>query len=111
MATRGKPGSKATRFPAATFTAADRIPALQGKYIFGEITTGQLFYCDYAEMLAADDNDPNTMAEIHSINILWDDPNNAPNEGEEQLTGPRLPAASWGRCFRSPRPGMWPAAG
>jgi hypothetical protein len=61
----------------------DRIPSLRGKYIFGEITTGQLFYCEYAEMLAADDNDPNTMAEIHAINILWDDPNDAPNEGEE----------------------------
>jgi len=51
-----------------------RIPALYGKYIFGEITTGQIFYADYAEMLAADDGDPNTMATIHSIDLLWDDP-------------------------------------
>ncbi|MBA3485420.1 MAG: hypothetical protein H0T51_26800 [Pirellulales bacterium] len=60
-----------------------RIPSLRGKYIFGEITTGQLFYCDYAEMLAADDGDPNTLAEIHTINLLWNDPNDAPNDGEE----------------------------
>ena len=63
-----------------------RIPALQGKFIFGEITTGQLFYCDYAEMLAADDGDASTMAEIHSINLLWNDPNDAPNGGDELYT-------------------------
>ncbi|HEX2473829.1 MAG TPA: PQQ-dependent sugar dehydrogenase, partial [Lacipirellulaceae bacterium] len=48
-----------------------RIPELYGKYIFGEITTGQIFYCELDEMLAADDGDPATMAEIHSLSILW----------------------------------------
>ena len=30
------------------------IPALRGKYIFGDITTGRFWYADYKEMLAAD---------------------------------------------------------
>lgn len=58
-----------------------KIPALYGKYIFGEITTGQIFYADYAEMLLADDGNPATMATIHSLDIVWDDPNDSPNLG------------------------------
>jgi Glucose / Sorbosone dehydrogenase len=58
-----------------------RMPELYGKYIFGEITTGQIFYCELDEMLAADDGNPSTMAEIHSLQILWDDPNDSPDEG------------------------------
>jgi hypothetical protein len=63
-----------------------RIPELYGKYLFGEITTGQIFYCDYAEMLAADDGNPATMATIHSLKILWDNPNDAPNLGVQEYS-------------------------
>lgn len=49
-----------------------RIPALQGKYIFTDITTGRIWYADYTEMLAADDGDPRTMAERHEVKILRD---------------------------------------
>jgi glucose/arabinose dehydrogenase len=59
------------------------IPQLYGKYVFGEITTGQIFYADFAEMLAADDGNPATMATIHSLNILWDNPNDSPDLGEQ----------------------------
>jgi hypothetical protein len=59
------------------------IPSLQGKYIFGDVTTGQLMWSDLADLLAADDGDPNTLAEIHSFNVLWDNPNDVPNDGEE----------------------------
>jgi hypothetical protein len=58
------------------------IPSLSGKYIFGDITTGQLLWCDFDDMLAADDGDPATLAAIHSFNVLWDDPNDV---GSEQL--------------------------
>jgi hypothetical protein len=47
------------------------IPALQGKYIFTDISTGHLWYADYAEMLAADDGNPKTMAAMHEIAIRW----------------------------------------
>jgi hypothetical protein len=56
------------------------IPMLQGKYIFGDITTGQLLWCDFEEMLAANDGDPNTLAEIHSFDVLWDDPSDSAAE-------------------------------
>jgi hypothetical protein len=47
------------------------IPILRGKYIFGDISTGNLWYADYKEMLAADDGNPKTMAEMHPLSIRW----------------------------------------
>ncbi len=64
----------------------ERIPALRGKYVFGDITTGQLFFADYQEMLDADDNDPSTLASFDSLDVLWDNPNDAPDEGAEVYT-------------------------
>jgi hypothetical protein len=55
------------------------IPALRGKYVFGDITTGNLWYADYQELLAADDGDPRTMAAMHPLKILW----NKPTGGKE----------------------------
>jgi hypothetical protein len=50
------------------------IPPLRGKYIFTDITTGRIWYADYAEMLAADDGNPGTMAAAHEVKLLWKDP-------------------------------------
>jgi hypothetical protein len=44
-----------------------KIPALKGKLIFGDITTGRIWYAEMADVLAADDNDPKTIAPIHEI--------------------------------------------
>jgi hypothetical protein len=63
-----------------------RIPELYGKYLFGDITTGQLFYSDFAEMLAADDGNPATMATIHSLKIFWDDPNDGVTQGVKEFS-------------------------
>jgi hypothetical protein len=57
------------------------IPALRGKYVFTDISTGRVWYADYAEMLAADDGNPRTMAAMHEIQIAWDDPNDSPDAG------------------------------
>lgn len=54
-----------------------RVPQLQGKYVFGDITTGQLFYADLAAIRAADDDDPATLASFSRIELLWDNPRNA----------------------------------
>ncbi|MES2694967.1 MAG: PQQ-dependent sugar dehydrogenase [Verrucomicrobiota bacterium] len=51
-----------------------RIPALRGKFIFGDITTGELFYSDFVEMISADDGDPATLAAFHSIDLMWASP-------------------------------------
>src|SRR5215467_269147 len=47
------------------------IPALHGKLLFGDITSGRLWWADMKEMLAADDGDPKTMAEMHEVKIAW----------------------------------------
>ncbi len=59
-----------------------RIPALRGKYVFTDISTGRLWYADYREMLAADDGDAETMARMHDIKIAWDDPHDSPDAGQ-----------------------------
>jgi autotransporter-associated beta strand protein len=50
------------------------IPALRGKYVFGDIANGRLFSTDLEAMVAADDGDPFTTAPIHELNVLYDDP-------------------------------------
>ena len=57
------------------------LPALQGKYVFGDISTGKIWYADYKEMLAADDGNPATMAALHEVHLRW----NAPGEAAEAL--------------------------
>jgi glucose/arabinose dehydrogenase len=49
------------------------IPALRGKFVFGDITTGRVWWSDFKEMVAADDGDPKTMAAMHEIKIAWND--------------------------------------
>jgi hypothetical protein len=39
--------------------------------LFGDITSGRLWWADMKEMLAVDDGDPKTMAEIHELKIAW----------------------------------------
>ena len=86
------------------------IPALRGKYLFGDITTGNLWYADYQEMLAADDGDPQTMAPMHLLKILWSKP-----EGGSEVYSSMAPiteAVYHARGSRSPGlPGAAAVAG
>jgi len=50
------------------------LAALRGKYIFGDITTGKLWYADYKDMLAADDKNPATLAALHEVHVKWQGP-------------------------------------
>ena len=45
-----------------------KIPALKGKLLFGDITTGRIWYADMADVLKADDDDPTTLAALHEVN-------------------------------------------
>ena len=58
-----------------------KIPGLRGKFIFGDTTTGHVWYADVKEMMAADDEDPRTMAQMHEAQVAWDDPADDPNRG------------------------------
>ena len=59
------------------------VPALRGKYIFTDLTTGRIWYADYADMLAADDGKPATTARMREVRVRWDDPNDAPDAGRK----------------------------
>jgi hypothetical protein len=47
------------------------MPALYGKYIFGDITTGRLFYCNLADMIAADDGSRLTLAPVNELQVVY----------------------------------------
>ena len=44
-----------------------RIPQLTGALVFGDITTGRLWYADMKDVLAADDGNPTTFAPVHEL--------------------------------------------
>jgi glucose/arabinose dehydrogenase len=51
-----------------------KIPQLIGKYVFGDISTGRLFYTDYSVLLAQDaenggNGNPATMPAIHELQV------------------------------------------
>jgi mono/diheme cytochrome c family protein len=43
------------------------IPALRDKLLFGDITTGRIWYANRADVLAADDGNPTTVAPIYEV--------------------------------------------
>jgi hypothetical protein len=45
----------------------NRVPSLRGKLLFGDITTGRLWYAEIADVLAADDGNAMTLAPIHDV--------------------------------------------
>jgi mono/diheme cytochrome c family protein len=45
-----------------------RHPALKGTIVFGDITTGHIWYANMKEVLAADDGNPLTLAPLHELN-------------------------------------------
>ena len=47
------------------------IPALRGKYMFTDLTTGRIWYAEYQDMLAADDGKSDTLAPIHEVKVRW----------------------------------------
>jgi hypothetical protein len=47
------------------------VPALRGKYIFTDLSTGRIWWVDFKEMLSADDGDPKTLAAMHEVKISW----------------------------------------
>ena len=84
-----------------------QVPALRGKLVFGDITTGRIWYADLADVLAADDGNAKTVAQIHEMDA-----------GLRGLTEDDLPSSRReGRCATrhgrrcGPRPGGRPVRG
>jgi len=55
------------------FAYYGRIPALKGKFVFGDITRGRLFAADVAAMKKADDGVPRTVAPVEEIQLYTKD--------------------------------------
>jgi hypothetical protein len=51
------------------FTYHGRIPALRGKFVFGDIQRGRVFAADVAALKKADDGIPQTVAPIEEIQL------------------------------------------
>jgi hypothetical protein len=51
------------------FAYHGRVPALRGKFVFGDIVRGRLFVCDLAAMKKADDGIPQTLAPIEEVQL------------------------------------------
>jgi len=47
------------------------VPQLRGKYVFGDITTGRLFYCNLNELVAANDGNRTTLATVHELQMVY----------------------------------------
>ena len=65
------------------------LTVLRGKYLFTDITTGNIWYTDFKDMVAADDGDPKTMAPLHPAKILWSQPG-----GSKELYGSMAPVTA-----------------
>jgi hypothetical protein len=52
------------------FAYRGRIPALRGKFVFGDVQRGRLFAADLAAMKKADDGVPQTVAPIEEIQLF-----------------------------------------
>ncbi len=55
------------------FAYQGRIPALQGKFVFGDIVRGRLFVADVAVMKKAEDGIPETVAPVEEVQLYTRD--------------------------------------
>jgi Glucose / Sorbosone dehydrogenase len=55
------------------FAYHGRIPALRGKFVFGDIVRGRLFVADLAAMKKADDGIPQTVAPVEEVQLYQRD--------------------------------------
>ncbi len=64
----------------AGFAYRGSVPELTGKFVFGDIREGRLFAADVAEMKAADDGVPGTVAPIEEIQLYVRDAEGNPRD-------------------------------
>ncbi len=55
------------------FAYYGRVPALRGKFVFGDIVRGRLFVADVATMKKADDGVPETVAPVEEVQLYVHD--------------------------------------
>jgi hypothetical protein len=81
------------------FVYMGRIPALRGKFVFGDINRGRVFAADVAALKAADDGIPRTVAPIEEVQLFVREPNGTTRDvtlkglAEQTMGGAPLPRA------------------
>ena len=56
------------------------LPQLAGKYVLGDISTGNVWWVNYGKMLSADVTKPQTTVELHPIKFRWTRPGGSAGE-------------------------------
>lgn len=80
------------------FVYTGRIPALGGKFVFGDINNGRVFAADVAALKAADDGIPRTVAPVEEIQLFVRDANGTTRDvtfkelAEKTMGGPLMRA-------------------
>ena len=69
------------------FAYNGKIPALRGKFVFGDVNRGRVFVADTAAMKKADDGIPQTVAPIEEIQLYTRDAERRPGRRHVQGTG------------------------
>jgi hypothetical protein len=81
------------------FVYTGRIPALRGKFLFGDIMRGRVFAADVAALKKADDGIPRTVAPIEEVQLVVREPNGSTRNvtfkelAERTMGGAPLPRA------------------
>lgn len=81
------------------FVYTGRIPALRGKFLFGDIMRGRVFAADVAALKAADDGIPRTVAPIEEVQLFVRDADGTTRDvtikglAEQTMGGAALPRA------------------
>ncbi len=55
---------------AGGFVYRGSIAELRGKFVFGDIVNGRIFYSAVSDLVAADDDDPSTTAPVYELSLL-----------------------------------------
>jgi Glucose / Sorbosone dehydrogenase len=81
-----------------------KVSRLAGNFVFGDISTGRLWYSDIRDMVAADDGVAQTLAPIHQLSVWWDDPHDSPDRGTQRYPtmAPIVQAAYHARGGKDP---------
>ena len=57
------------------------VPALKGRYVLGDTSTGRVWTASFAEMLEVDGSHPPRVAQLQELRVRWDDPGDTPDRG------------------------------
>jgi Glucose / Sorbosone dehydrogenase len=81
-----------------------KVSRLAGTFVFGDISTGRLWYSNIREMVTADDGVAQTLAPIHELPVWWDDPRDSPDRGKQRYPtlAPIVQAAYHARGGKDP---------